>query len=110
MDRLRELRINEGWRQSDLAAKLNAKQQTIARYENGEREPDLDTLGRLCDIFGVTSDYLLGRSSNPQPVISDDDAELLSAFHTAPLSVRAAITTLLQPYQEEDKNEADQAI
>lgn len=108
MIRLKELRASKKWRQEDLAKLLSTTQQTVARYENGEREPDIDTICRLCEIFGCTADYLLGRSTNASPVITDDDASLLEAYHAAPYSVASAICTLLQPYKKE--NEADQAI
>ena len=107
MNRIKDLRLRNRWRQSDLADALNTKQQTIARYESGEREPDIDTILRLCDIFGCTADYLLGRSANPSPVISDADTALLQAYHAAPPSVAEAISVLLQPYQ---KDEAENAV
>lgn len=110
MNKIRELRQSRGWTQDDLAKKLNASRQSVGSYETEFRGLDVATICRICDIFGCTADYLLCRSENPAPVISDDDAALLAAFHAAPLSVTAAITTLLQPYREESKNEADQAI
>ena len=95
-------------KQSDLAKLLNCSATTISNYEVGYRDLDSETICRLCDIFGCTADYLLGRSGNPKPVISDADASLLQAYHDAPPSVITAINALLQPYQKE--NEADQAI
>lgn len=108
MNRLRELRMANNMRQADLAKLLNTKPQTVSRYEIGDRGLDVETIARLCEIFGCTSDYLLGLSNNPSPVISDADAAMLQAFHAAPPSVAAAITTLLQPYSRE--KEADQVI
>ncbi len=108
MNRLKALRTEKGLRQTDLAEILKTKQQTIARYESGEREPDIATICRLCDIFDCTADYLLGRSTNPKPSILDTDASLLQAYHDAPPSVITAINALLQPYQKE--SEADQVI
>lgn len=108
MNRIRELRQQMGWKQEDLATRLNVKRTTVSNYEVGFRDLDSATINRLCDIFGCTADYLLCRTINPDPVISDEDAELLHAFHDAPPSVAAAILTLLQPYRKE--NEADRAI
>ena len=64
-NRIRELRQREGWRQDDLAARLNTKRQTIGHYETGERGIDADTICQLCEIFGCTADFLLGRSASP---------------------------------------------
>lgn len=108
MNRIKELRASNDMKQTDLAKLLNCSPTTISNYEVGYRDLDSDTICRLCDIFGCTADYLLGRSTNPEPAISDADAALLQAYHAAPPSVAAAITTLLQPYQKE--TEADQAI
>ena len=108
MTRIRELRKARGWRQKDLAEALKISVMAVSHYEVGDREPDFETLRALGALFGVTADYILGWSSNPAPAISDEDAMLLRAFHAAPLSIQAAITTLLQPYQKEI--EADQAI
>lgn len=108
MTRIRELRQNMGWTQDDLALRLNTKRQTVGHYETGTRSIDAAILCSLCDIFGCTSDYLLGRSNLAHPVISESDANLLLAYHAAPPSVASAINTLLQPYQKE--SEADQAI
>ncbi|MCM1438868.1 MAG: helix-turn-helix domain-containing protein [Roseburia sp.] len=60
--RLKELRLENGMTQQYLAGLLNIKQQSYIRYEYGTGEPSLETLIRLTEIFGVTSDYLLGIS------------------------------------------------
>ena len=39
-------------------------QNTISRYENFEREADYETLIKFADYFGVSVDYLLGRTEN----------------------------------------------
>ena len=44
---------------------LNISQNTISRYETGEREADYATLIRLADYFNVSTDYLLERTDNP---------------------------------------------
>ena len=49
-----------GLTQNELAERLGVSQQTISKYENGSREPDLENLIRMSKIFHVTTDYLLG--------------------------------------------------
>lgn len=102
MNRIRELRLEKGWRQEDLATRLNTKYQSIGRYERGDRGIDADTICQLCEIFGCTADYLLGRSSSPSPVISDVDAALLRAYHAASLRDRALVDQILQAYAAAD--------
>lgn len=103
MNRIRELRQARGWYQTDLAEKLKTAPNTISRYETGQRQLDPETICALCDLFGCTSDYLLGRSFSPAPVISDADAELLQIYHDLPLEIRRAVDGLLAPYRTEQK-------
>ena len=63
--RLKELRKKKGISQQRLATDLNTTQNTISRYETGEREPGIDDLTKIADYFNVSIDYLLGRTNNP---------------------------------------------
>ena len=63
--RLKELRKKKKVTQLKLAMDLNMNQNTISRYENGEREAGYRELILLVDYFNVSLDYLLGRSENP---------------------------------------------
>ena len=59
--RLKELRRARNLSQLKLAMDLNMNQNSISRYETGEREADYETLIRLAEYFGVSVDYLLGK-------------------------------------------------
>ncbi len=63
--RLKELRKSRKISQLKLAMDLNMNQNSISRYELGEREADYATLVRLADYFNVSVDYLLERTDNP---------------------------------------------
>ena len=63
--RLKELREERGLSQVKLAIDLDLNQNSVSRYETGEREMDYTTLIRVADYFGVSLDYLLGRSGDP---------------------------------------------
>ena len=63
--RLKELRKAKGISQLKLAMDLNTNQNTISRYETGEREPGINELIKIADYFKVSLDYLLERSDNP---------------------------------------------
>ena len=62
--RLKTLRQERNISQLKLALDLNMNQNSISRYENGEREADYETLIKFADYFGVSLDYLLGRTEN----------------------------------------------
>ncbi len=64
--RLKELRKARGISQTKLAMDLNTNQNTISRYETGEREPGNLELIKIADYFNVSIDYLLGRTDNPK--------------------------------------------
>ena len=66
MIRLKELRKNHNISQLRLSLDLNMNQNSISRYENGEREADYTTLIKFADYFDVSIDYLLGRTDNPK--------------------------------------------
>ena len=66
MKRLRELREQKGISQLRLAMDLSLNQNSISRYETGEREADYKTLVALADYFRVSVDYLLERTDDPR--------------------------------------------
>ena len=57
--RLKELRISKGLSQQKLGEDLGFCNQTISFWENGSREPDLDTLVKLANYFEVSIEELL---------------------------------------------------
>ena len=64
--RLKYLRQKRGISQLKLAMDLNMNQNSISRYESGQREADYQTLIKFADYFNVSIDYLLGRTENPE--------------------------------------------
>ena len=52
--------------QKQLAELMNVNQNTISRWEKGERQPNNDELGKLSDIFHVSVDYLLSDDDGPK--------------------------------------------
>ena len=64
--RLKELRKEKNISQLKLALDRSMNQNTISRYETGEREADYKTLIKIADYFNVSIDYLLERTDNPK--------------------------------------------
>ena len=64
--RLKEIRKSKGISQLKMAMDLNTNQNTISRYETGEREPGINELIKIADYFKVSIDYLLERTDNPE--------------------------------------------
>lgn len=59
--RLREIRIERGISQEEIAKAIGVSRSTYTNYELGNREPSLTILVKICDFFDVSADYLLGR-------------------------------------------------
>jgi len=64
-EHIRELRIQRGITQVDLAKRLGVSKSVVSSYENGVHLPPYDILIRLSALFGVSCDYLLGVSDTP---------------------------------------------
>ena len=60
--RLKELRKEAGEKQKKLASAIGISVNQVIRFEKGEQKPGFDNLWALADHFGVTVDYLMGRT------------------------------------------------
>lgn len=115
MNRIRELRLANGWKQSDLAKQLNVGQNTISNWETGRYEPDLDMLKRLSAIFACTTDYILGRTLEPSESdnneikkaaaqlgrpLDETDIRLLELLKRATPEQKQAMLELLKQFQK----------
>lgn len=60
--RLLGLRKEKGLTQKDVAGAVEISFNSYCRYEKNEREPMAPTIVALADFFGVSADYLLGRT------------------------------------------------
>ena len=61
-NRIRDLREDSDLRQTDVSKATGIDQKTLSNYETGKTSPDSYALIRLADFFGVSIDYLVGRT------------------------------------------------
>jgi transcriptional regulator with XRE-family HTH domain len=73
-NKVKALRNEQGWSQSELAEQVGADPAQISRYENGRITPSADALVRLAETFGVSCDYLLVDDAPRRPFRSPEDA------------------------------------
>ncbi len=66
--RLSYLRKQAGKTQDDLSSHLGITRPAYTAYESGRRQPDVKTLQKLAEYFGVTMDYLVGSTDEPRPI------------------------------------------
>ena len=65
-ERLSELQEDRGLERHDVFSATGISKTAYHRYIIGEREPTMPVLVSLADFFKISTDYLLGRSNNPQ--------------------------------------------
>ena len=61
-ERVKSLRKEQGETQAQIAAAIGITEQHYQRFERGASLPSIETAWKLADHFGVTIDYLVGRS------------------------------------------------
>lgn len=70
-ERIAELREQRGWTQEELATSVGITRAALSHYEN-RRKPDFETLTRLADLFDVSIDYLIGRTTLEKSVLDPE--------------------------------------
>ena len=66
-ENIRNLRIDNGYTQKEIAQQLGISQNTYSQYEVGVLNYPVDALMILADFYGVSVDYLLGRTNRKEP-------------------------------------------
>ncbi len=81
--RLRELRLNKGLRQEQVAKLIGVNKCAISTYENDTRQPSFEILVRLANLYRVSTDYLLGQTNSRSVDLSgltEQEAALICEF------------------------------
>lgn len=71
--RLKNEREKNNWSQKEVAKKIGITNAVLSNYERDYRDPDTETLTKLADLYGVSTDYLLGRTDDPRPIDKDEE-------------------------------------
>lgn len=69
---LKKIRQDAGYTQKEIAEKLGKKQQTIASWETGQSQPDVNTLFFICSVCGTTVDEAFGFNKKYNDVTSSE--------------------------------------
>ena len=65
-DKISELRKKNDWSQEELAGQLGVSRQSVSKWESAASIPDLDKILKMSELFGVSTDYLLKDSKEPE--------------------------------------------
>ena len=80
---LKKIRIKRNMTQHDVAAHLGYTDSVYCRYEQGTRQPSIECLIKMADLFDVTLDYLLGRTNTEELKLSAKENALVIAARNA---------------------------
>lgn len=87
-----------------MADKIGVARVTYTAYENGTKMPPFDTINKIAELFGVTTDYLMGRSDDPR-LTKDEDVkanervkELMELLKDKPDDERARLEQRILDY------------
>lgn len=78
-EKLALLRKQHGYSQENLAEKIGVSRQAVSRWEAGDTTPEMALLAELCNVFGVTADYLIqdsAESENDIPALKTKNKEI----------------------------------
>ena len=67
-DRIARLRKNRGLNQTQLAKKLGVSVDSVRRWEQGKRSPDVEMLRNIAQVLDTTVSYISGETDNPSPI------------------------------------------
>lgn len=103
--KLKELRSKKSLTIAQVSEMLGINTNTYAKYERCERDVSTDTLSKLADFYGVTTDYLLGRETGePEPIevlasrfdMTALEKEILDNYLALPKDTRGDMMEFLQ--------------
>lgn len=95
-EKILNMRKARGWSQEELAERIGVSRQAVSRWESGAAKPDTDKVIAICDLFGVSADYLLrdgytGASASPAEVPPSRQNALREAMNAMTLKQWAAL-------------------
>lgn len=107
--RIKELRKAAGMTQSELASRLGISASAVGMYEQGRREPDSNIMVKLCTVFDVSGDYLLGNTDLNDSKTNVEVSEVFDEF-TKKLSMQEGLMFDGVPLDHEDRMKIIDAI
>ena len=107
MKNLKELRLEKGLSQQQLADFLHITQQSVYKYENNISQPSLELLKAMADFFGTSVDYLIGHAVVPASqssiALSPQESRHLFMYRQLRPEIKEAFDTLLSEYVRQNQ-------
>jgi len=89
-ERLKMLRESRSITQDELAEELGVSKQAVSQYERGVRRPDFETLSAICDLFNVSTDFMLGKSDHTTRLLNEQELSVVDGYYTNPETAEVA--------------------
>lgn len=103
-EKIKELRKNKKISQEQLGNAVGVSKMAISYFEKGKKAPSRETLEKIADYFDVTTDYLLGRSEDPElneeedKIVSEEGKNILALIESLPEDERKKAWEQLEMY------------
>lgn len=97
---IKAAREKQGLTQQECADLFDVKLRAWQTYEQGVSEPKFEVLCKIADVFGVTTDYLLGREPAPDPFADlnlnkESETNVIDKYMSLPPNIRACLMDVL---------------
>ena len=103
-ENVKKLRKARGWTQTELGEKIGVSKNSISAWEQGKSEPKGESLSKLADLFGCTTDYLCGIEI-PEKVKLSTDSDRVYLIEQIMEEDPLTIHRMLRYYELLKKNE-----
>lgn len=99
-DTMKFLRESKKLTKKQVADAIGVTERAYITYEYGQRDVSTDTLQKLADFYGVTTDYLLGREPAPDPfadrnLSKESEKDVIDKYMSLPPNIRACLMDVL---------------
>lgn len=102
---LKEIRKKRNLTQQEVADYLGCSSVVYSRYEKGTRQPSIEMILKMADLFVVTVDYLFGRQNIEDSTLSTFERELVAAARNADIRAQEDALLILKTHSKTNKNQ-----
>lgn len=103
-EKIKELRKNSKITQEQLGNAIGVSKMAVSYFEKGKKAPGRETLEKIADYFNVTTDYLLGRSEDPElneeenKTVTEEGKNIMALIESLPEDERKKAWEQLEMY------------
>ena len=99
-------RKRAGMTQKELATAIGAKNTSVSNWEKAQNSMDIETLARICKLFGVSVSEMLGAFAYEPVSVNPHERAVLDAYRAQPEAVKSAVDRMLDVQEDAEKKTA----